>query len=62
MVVSLTKKECGFALCFLKIFIKSLKSMSDEWFNAICWISLLFGIFIIKKYVVLSLTCFGTLR
>ena len=33
--------------------------MSDDWFNAIYWSSLLLGIFIIKKYVVLSL---GTLK
>ena len=38
------------------------KSMSDDWFNAIYWISLLLGIFIIKKYVVLSLTFLGTLK
>ena len=30
IVVSLTKTEYGFALHFLKILIKSLKSMSDE--------------------------------
>ena len=42
--------------------MKSLKSMSDEWFNAICWSSLLFGIFIIKKWVEFSLTSFGTLK
>ena len=36
--------------------------MSDEWFNAICWSSLLFGIFIIKKWVVFSLTSFGALK
>ena len=62
MFVSLTKKEYGFALYFLKIFIKFLNSMSDEWLNAICLISLLLGIFIIKKYVVISLTFFGTLK
>ena len=36
--------------------------MSDEWFNAICWSSLLFGIFITKKCAVFSLTSFGTLK
>ena len=35
--------------------------MPDEWFNTICWSSLLLGIFIIKR-VVLSLTSFGTLK
>ena len=36
--------------------------ISDEWFNAICWSSLLFGIFMIKKSVEFSLTSFGTLK
>ena len=36
--------------------------ISDEWFNAICWSSLLFGIFMIKKCVEFSLTSFGTLK
>ena len=36
--------------------------MSDVWFNTTCWSSLLLGIFIIKKCVVLNLTSFGTLR
>ena len=36
--------------------------MSDEWLNAICWSSCLFGIFITKKSVVFSLTYFGTLK
>ena len=31
--------------------MKSLKLMSGEWFSAICWSSLLFGIFVIKKWV-----------
>ena len=47
-VVSLTKKEYGSAVHFLKIFIKSLKSMSDECLIAICGSSRLFGVFIIK--------------
>ena len=42
--------------------MKSLKSVSDEWFNAICWSSLLLGIFMIKKWVEFSLTSFGTLK
>ena len=36
--------------------------MSDEWFNAIYWSSLLFQVFMIKKWVELSLTSFGTLK
>ena len=39
-----------------------LKSISEEWFNAIYWSSLLFGIFMMKKWVELSLTSFGTLK
>ena len=35
-VVSLTKKEYGSAVHFLQMVIKSLKSISDEGFNAIC--------------------------
>ena len=45
------------------IFYKSLKSLSDKWFNAICWRSLWFRIFtIIKKCVIFSLASFGTLK
>ena len=40
--------------------MKSLKSMSDDWFVAICWSSLLFEIFIIKQCALFSLTSFGT--
>ena len=36
--------------------------MSDEWFIAICWSSLSFEIFIIRKCVVFSLTSFGILK
>ena len=36
--------------------------MSDEWFNVIYWSSLLFKVFMIKKWVELSLTSFGTLK
>ena len=50
-VVSLTKNEYDSAVHFLYILAKSLGLMSDEWFIAICWISLLFGIFSIKKVV-----------
>ena len=45
-VVSLNKKEYSYAVHFSYIFTKSLKSVSDEWFIAICWSSLLFGFFI----------------
>ena len=61
-VVFLTKKVYASALYFLKIVIKSLKSISDESFNAICWSFLLFKVFTIKKCVVFSLTTFGTLK
>ena len=44
-VVPFTKNECG---SYTKECLKSLKSMSDEWLNAICWSSLLLGIFMIK--------------
>ena len=40
--------------------MKSLKSMSDEWFDAICWSFVLIGIFMIKQCVVLSLIVLGT--
>ena len=36
--------------------------MSDEWFIAICWSSLLFGTFAIKMGVVFSWTSFGALK
>ena len=36
--------------------------MFDEWFSSICWNSLLFGIFMMKKWLEFSLTSFGTLR
>ena len=41
--------------------MKSLKSMSNKWPSTISWDSLLFGMFIIKKCVELSLTSFGVL-
>ena len=59
---SLTKKEYGLAAHYLLILMKSLKLMSDEWFSAICWSSLLFRIFMIKKWVEFSLTSFGNLK
>ena len=59
---SLTEKEYNLEVHFLYILMKSLKLMSDEWFSAICWSSLLFGIFIMKKWVEFSLTSFGTLN
>ena len=46
-VVSITKKEYGFAMQFWR-FIMSWKSISDELLSAICWRSLLFGIFMTK--------------
>ena len=61
-VASLTKKEYGLAVYFLLILKKSLKLTSDEWFSTICWSSLLFRIFMIKKWVEFSLTTFGTLK
>ena len=60
-IASITKKEYGSFVHFLYILAKSLVLMSDEWFIAICWSSLLFGIFAIKKWVVFSRTYFGTL-
>ena len=36
--------------------------ISDEWFNAICWNSHLFGTFVIKNWEVFSLTSFGTFK
>ena len=61
-VASLTKKEYGSAVHLLKILMKSLKSMSDEWFNAIFQSSISFEIFLMKKWVELSLKPFGTLK
>ena len=61
-VVSLTKNEYGSVVHSLLILVKSLVLMSDEWFIAICRSFLLFGIFAIKKWLVFSLTSFGTLK
>ena len=47
-VISIIKKRIWFySRHFIKIH-KSWKSISNEWLNAICWSSLLFGIFITK--------------
>ena len=53
-VVSITKKEYGW--------IKSWKSISEEWLNAICWSFLLFGIFTTKYCVEFNLMLFGTAK
>ena len=42
--------------------MKSLKSMSNKWFDAIYWSFLLLGILMIKNWVVFSLTALGTLK
>ena len=42
--------------------MKSLELIPDEWFTAICSSSLLFEIFIKKKWVEISLTSLGTLK
>ena len=42
--------------------MKSLNSISDEWFDAICWSSLLLGIFMIKQCVGFSIIVLGTLK
>ena len=46
----------------LQIFTKSLKSMSDEWLDVICWSSLVLRIVMIKQCVAFSLIVLGTLR
>ena len=45
-VTSITKKEYGFAVHFFVKINKILKSISDEFWDAICLSSHLFGIFI----------------
>ena len=42
--------------------MKSLKSISDVWFEAICWNYFLLGIFIIKLCVAFSLIDLGTFK
>ena len=61
-IVSLIKNEYGSTVHSLQILMKSSVLMPDEWFIAISRSSLLFEIFAIKKWVVLSLTSFGTLK
>ena len=48
-VVSLTKKEYGTTVYFLWMLTKFSLLISDEWFIAICWSSLLRKIFVIKN-------------
>ena len=48
------QSEYGFAI--------HLNSISDEWLNAICWSSCLFGIFILKWFVEFSLIFFDTAK
>ena len=55
-VASLNKKEYG-----PHYIIKSLKSISYEWFRVICWSSPLFGI-IITKCLEFRVTSFDTLE
>ena len=57
-VVSSTKNEYGSAVHFLLILTKSLVLMYDG--STIWLISLLLGIFAIKKWLAFSLTSFGT--
>ena len=47
-VVSITKTEYDFEVQFSQKFIMTWKPVSDEWLNAICQSTLLFGIFITK--------------
>ena len=44
------------------MFMKFLELISNEWFNEICWSSLLLGIFIIKNRAAFTPTSFGTLK
>ena len=61
-MVKYIQKEYGSPVHFLYIFMRFLKSISDEWFNEACWSSLLFGISPIKKCVQFSLTSLHTLK
>ena len=58
-VASITTKEYVFPVHFTERYIKSWKSATDEWLNAICCSSLLFGIFITKWCVEFSVIFFG---
>ena len=60
--MSLTKKVYGSAVYFLWSFMKSLKSTSVEWCDAISWSFFLLGILIMKKWVEFSRTSLGTLK
>ena len=61
-VASVTKKEYDFAAYFSQRFKKSLKWISDEWLDRICWSSRLLGIFIIKYCAEFSLKYFGRVK
>ena len=47
-IVSFTKTEYCSLVYSISNFIKSLKPMSDKWFDVICWSSLLLRIFMMK--------------
>ena len=58
-VASTIKKEYGFcSTLFVKIH-KSVKSISDEWLNTMCWNSCVFRISTIELCVEFSLIFFG---
>ena len=61
-VASITKKVYSFAVHSLYRFRKSLKWISDEWWNAVCWSYRLFGIFIIKHCEEFSPILFETAK
>ena len=42
--------------------MKSLDSLSDEWFDAICWSAILLGIFMIKQCEAFTLIVLGILK
>ena len=42
--------------------MKSLKSMSDKWFEAVCWNYFLLGILMIKLCVAFGFIVLGTLK
>ena len=57
-VASITKKEYGVAVLFMWKLVRSLRSISDEWFNVILLSSHLH----VKKCVEFSLMVFGTAK
>ena len=59
-VVSFTKNEYVSLVKSLWSFIKSLKSISDYWFDAISWSSLLLEIFMINQCLRFFLIVLGT--